>query len=197
MRCSKCKHKRESDDFAPEWQCAHCKHINELAAQTIDNNIATHHLDTIPNNSYQLNTSEKYKNKANIDHFAFLEKIATTGWVFACLASAGFLAMYVTNNILAFFLIFVYLLPTLCAKCRRHQSILSIFILNLFLGWTLLGWVVSLVWALKTEDRVILTSPSNLPYYEELEKLACLRDKNIITEEEFQRKKNNLLNSRW
>lgn len=39
----------------------------------------------------------------------------------------------------------LYFLPTLCAKKDKG----SIFILNLFLGWTFIGWVVALIWAFK------------------------------------------------
>lgn len=41
----------------------------------------------------------------------------------------------------------VYFLPTIVAAHRRHASTIGIFILNLLLGWSLVGWVVSLVWA--------------------------------------------------
>lgn len=45
-------------------------------------------------------------------------------------------------------LIFVfYFLPTLIALLRQHKNKLAIFLLNLLLGWTVLGWVVSLVWS--------------------------------------------------
>lgn len=41
----------------------------------------------------------------------------------------------------------VYFLPAVIGFKRKHQSSLAIFMLNLFLGWTLLFWVASLVWA--------------------------------------------------
>ncbi|MBU0633975.1 MAG: superinfection immunity protein [Candidatus Omnitrophica bacterium] len=41
----------------------------------------------------------------------------------------------------------VYFLPTLIAFLRQHRNKLAIFLLNLLLGWTVLGWVVSLVWS--------------------------------------------------
>jgi len=44
-----------------------------------------------------------------------------------------------------------YFLPSLLALARSKRDILSIFLLNLFLGWTLIGWVVSLVWAVKAD----------------------------------------------
>ncbi|NLL90604.1 MAG: superinfection immunity protein [Dehalococcoidales bacterium] len=41
----------------------------------------------------------------------------------------------------------VYFLPTIIAAVRKKRNILAIFLLNLFLGWTFIGWVVALVWA--------------------------------------------------
>ena len=41
----------------------------------------------------------------------------------------------------------IYFLPTLLAFLRQHKNKLAIFLLNLLLGWTVLGWVVSLVWS--------------------------------------------------
>ena len=40
-----------------------------------------------------------------------------------------------------------YFMPTLIAFLRQHKNKLAIFVLNLFLGWSVLGWVVSLVWS--------------------------------------------------
>lgn len=43
------------------------------------------------------------------------------------------------------FSILIYFLPTLCGQ--KKKNVWGIFILNLFLGWTFIGWVVALVWA--------------------------------------------------
>jgi hypothetical protein len=40
-----------------------------------------------------------------------------------------------------------YLLPSIIAAFRRHHNTAAILALNVLLGWTVLGWVVSLVWA--------------------------------------------------
>ena len=40
-----------------------------------------------------------------------------------------------------------YFLPTLIALTRSHNQTVPIFVVNLLLGWTLVGWVVALVWA--------------------------------------------------
>lgn len=39
----------------------------------------------------------------------------------------------------------LYFLPSIVG--RRKNNALAIFVLNLFLGWTFVGWVVALVWA--------------------------------------------------
>jgi Superinfection immunity protein len=50
-----------------------------------------------------------------------------------------------------------YFAPTLIALKKRN--IRAIFALNLLLGWTLVGWVVALVWSLTREEIVIV--PAN------------------------------------
>ena len=43
--------------------------------------------------------------------------------------------------------IVIYFLPSFIAMVRKNTQTLAIFILNLTLGWTGLGWIGSLVWA--------------------------------------------------
>jgi len=40
-----------------------------------------------------------------------------------------------------------YFLPSIVAFLRRYKNSLSIFLLNVFLGWTVVGWVTALVWS--------------------------------------------------
>ena len=42
----------------------------------------------------------------------------------------------------------LYFFPSLVARHRKKKNIMSIFALNLCLGWTFIGWVACLVWAL-------------------------------------------------
>jgi hypothetical protein len=44
-------------------------------------------------------------------------------------------------------IVFIYFIPALVASNRKHVNSLAISMLNLFLGWTLVGWVIALVWA--------------------------------------------------
>jgi hypothetical protein len=41
----------------------------------------------------------------------------------------------------------VYFIPAIVAAWRGHHNTAAIVVLNLFLGWTVLGWVFALVWA--------------------------------------------------
>jgi hypothetical protein len=52
----------------------------------------------------------------------------------------------------------MYWLPTLIAVVRRTPSALGVAVFNFFLGWTVIGWIVALVWALaaNTGSHVIV-----------------------------------------
>ena len=41
----------------------------------------------------------------------------------------------------------IYFLPLLIATAREHKNRIAILLLNLFLGWTGLGWLGALIWA--------------------------------------------------
>jgi hypothetical protein len=47
----------------------------------------------------------------------------------------------------------LYFLPAILAFARSKRDAVAILVLNLFLGWTAIGWGIALVWALK-EDAV-------------------------------------------
>lgn len=54
---------------------------------------------------------------------------------------------------LAFLLLVIYMLPSVIAQSRIHYNYGAIVALNVFLGWTVLGWVCALVWALTAKPR--------------------------------------------
>ena len=51
-----------------------------------------------------------------------------------------------------------YFLPTIAAIIRKCKRDAAILVLNLLLGWTIIGWIGALIWALadnvKTEEIV-------------------------------------------
>jgi len=42
----------------------------------------------------------------------------------------------------------LYFLPSFIAFYRRHHNRYAIFMLNLLLGWSGLGWIIALIWSL-------------------------------------------------
>ena len=42
----------------------------------------------------------------------------------------------------------MYWLPTIVAISRHTHSALGVAMVNFFTGWTVVGWIVALVWAL-------------------------------------------------
>ncbi|HEY8967502.1 MAG TPA: superinfection immunity protein [Puia sp.] len=63
-----------------------------------------------------------------------------------------------------FVLLVPYFLPTIIAILRQKTNTGSIFALNLLLGWSLIGWVVALVWALSSDNlRTQTVIVNNVP----------------------------------
>jgi hypothetical protein len=50
----------------------------------------------------------------------------------------------------------LYFLPAIIAFARSKRDAVSILVLNLFLGWTMIGWVIALVWALKEDVPAVI-----------------------------------------
>jgi Superinfection immunity protein len=47
----------------------------------------------------------------------------------------------------ALLLLVVYGLPGIIAEVRAHHQRMAIIGMNILLGWTILGWVIALIWA--------------------------------------------------
>lgn len=64
-------------------------------------------------------------------------------------------------GILLFIAIFcIYFLPSIIAHNGKHHNSQAITLLNLFLGWTILGWLAALIWAC-TKPAPLVLSKSN------------------------------------
>jgi len=50
----------------------------------------------------------------------------------------------------------MYFLPSIVALARSKRDIAGIVVLNFFLGWTMIGWVVAMVWAVKAEVPAVV-----------------------------------------
>jgi len=54
----------------------------------------------------------------------------------------------------------MYFVPALIAMARGKRNFGAIVALNIFLGWTLVGWVMALVWSLMQDPPVITAAGS-------------------------------------
>jgi hypothetical protein len=65
-----------------------------------------------------------------------------------------------------FFLLALYFLPTLIASGRHLHERIPITLLNLFLGWTFIVWIIALIWAIAAPaPYVVYVRPPYPPYY--------------------------------
>ncbi len=85
-----------------------------------------------------------------------LPTIATISLILigACLAWEIFDGRWQTARIELFLLLglFLYFLPWLSAIERDSPQRTAIGLTNLFFGWSLLGWVIALIWSAKRYD---------------------------------------------
>jgi hypothetical protein len=77
---------------------------------------------------------------------------------------AALLALPILVIILIAIVAFViHFLPTFVAGNRHVKSFWWIFLINFFFGWTLIGWVIALIWAATDTPRYVVAyrSPYN------------------------------------
>jgi hypothetical protein len=51
------------------------------------------------------------------------------------------------------FMVLMYWLPTIIAIVRQVPSVLAIAMVNFLTGWTGVGWLAALIWALAAQTR--------------------------------------------
>lgn len=52
--------------------------------------------------------------------------------------------------------VLVHFLPTIIALARGHHNGFAIFLTNLLLGWTVIGWIIALIWSVTAIERRVL-----------------------------------------
>lgn len=92
-----------------------------------------------------------------------------------------------TGQLVLVFLIasLIYFLPSIVAAGRKNNG--GVLVVNLFLGWTLIGWVVALAWAFTLSQNdtntaaigpsgepIALTDTKKCPFCAEDIKLAAI-----------------------
>ncbi len=68
--------------------------------------------------------------------------------------------------ILLLFVLAFYFIPTSIAMQRETKNLGAIVMINLFFGWTILGWIAALLWAIAEgkEEQGLIEEPFNLRY---------------------------------
>ena len=77
--------------------------------------------------------------------------IAAVVAVLTNIIPAGQLALCAYVGLVVGLLLVVYELPAVIAHNRNHRQFFAILLLNIALGWTILGWIASLIWACSNE----------------------------------------------
>ena len=79
--------------------------------------------------------------------FLILVTVLSVVGFFSALASAIGYGISASLPLLLFVLAGVlYFIPTLCAQGSPRDS--AVFVANLVFGWTIIGWIIVLIWAL-------------------------------------------------
>lgn len=63
------------------------------------------------------------------------------------------------SNIQWIFAGVIYFAPWIAAAITGHRQAAAIFVVNLFLGWTVFGWIAAVVWAVMRRDPPNLVAP--------------------------------------
>jgi hypothetical protein len=93
-------------------------------------------------------------------------------------------------------LLALYFMPSWVALLRGKRNAGAIFVLNFFLGFTLIGWVIALVWALAHDGvMVVQSAPTQNSMATELQKLTDLKNQGVISSDEFETGKRKILGS--
>ncbi len=74
--------------------------------------------------------------------------------VFALIFLGVIIGLFVNVVWLGIALVF-YFVPTIVAAYKKHPQILWIFLINLFFGWSVAGWIIPLLWAFDF-DKILM-----------------------------------------
>ncbi len=78
-------------------------------------------------------------------------------------SAAGAAMSEVVIAVIGLFVLVIYVLPVFIAMRRHHHQLGPIAVINIFLGWTFLGWVVALAWSLSAVPGSTAPAPPPLP----------------------------------
>jgi len=97
--------------------------------------------------TFRILTYSQPRQANHVGQMTFGEVFAPRPTVDKPFAVAVELGAFVVRSILAA----IYLIPTMLAGLKTHRQYYGVLAINLFLGWTFIGWIGALVWALVTK----------------------------------------------
>lgn len=84
-----------------------------------------------------------------------------------------------------------YFVPAIVAFNREHNDAIAVFLLDLFLGWTFVGWVIALVWSVAGQSPAAEKRKIELQL-EIMEKKAQLQTEILNKQAELQELEKNI-----
>lgn len=81
----------------------------------------------------------------------FVIKLSHSGACLMLISSMWFFPFFHFGPVFWLASLFLYFLPAFLA--RNKPNFTSILILNIFAGWTFIGWIIALVWALSSDSQ--------------------------------------------
>lgn len=92
-------------------------------------------------------------------------------------------------------IIILYFLPTFNAYSNKKRNAGSVFVINFFLGWSIIGWIVALSMSMGKDAKptVVVKETEKKSSAEELTHLFDLKQKGAISQEEFEAHKKKIL----
>jgi hypothetical protein len=58
----------------------------------------------------------------------------------------------------------LHFLPAIVAGMRHVRNFGWILVINIFLGWTIVGWIVALIWAIQDQPKYVVGYIPPPPY---------------------------------
>ena len=104
------------------------------------------------------------------------------------------IGLVLINTVFSVVCTYLYFLPYLLANKKKHRQTRAIYILNIFAGWTFIAWLIALIWGCtESSEKKYIQQTVQISNADELMKYKNLLDSGVITQEEFDNKKNKLL----
>ena len=84
----------------------------------------------------------------------FLLVTSSAVWSSGCVVATPRMHLDFPGSYIPFGLVSLalYFLPTIIVLARRKKNVLGPILVNVLLGWTVIGWIVALIWALTIDE---------------------------------------------